>query len=89
MRSHRQAFEEEIVSVVDEAMQSALHTDDEYIGTDDDEWFWVKMFSNMPGSTEMFTKVSMVPEFKVLCPRVCPNGQHSSVMLYPKICPNG
>ena len=38
MRSHRQAFEEEIVSVVDEAMQSALHTDDEYIGTDD-EWF--------------------------------------------------
>ena len=39
MRSHRQAFEEEIVSVVDEAMQSALHTDDEYIGTDDDEWF--------------------------------------------------
>ena len=39
MRSHRQAFEEEIVSVVDEAMQSALHTDDEYTHIDtDDEW---------------------------------------------------
>jgi hypothetical protein len=38
MRSHLQAFEEQIVSVVDEAMQSALHTEYEYIGTED-EWF--------------------------------------------------
>ena len=38
MRSHRQAVEEEIVSVVDEAMQSALHTEYEYIGTEV-EWF--------------------------------------------------